>query len=78
MNALELCMYARGLESPHHTLGQMYLLGEVSERDRALFDEVSVHTIPDDPHLPSAILDRIRAAFGARPRGRQARSTVSG
>lgn len=78
MNALELCMYARGLEGPQHTLGQMFLIGEVSDRDQALFDEVDVQTIPDDAYMPSAILDRIRAAFAHKPRGRQPRSTVSG
>lgn len=78
MNALELCMYARGLESSHHELGRIFLLGGVSERDQALFDDVDVETIPDDSHLPSAILDRIRAAFASRPRARTPRTTVSG
>jgi serine/threonine protein kinase len=78
MNALELCMYARGLEDTHRSLGQMFLLGDVSERDQALFDEVSVETISDDAFLPSAIIDRVRAAAVARPRTRQPRSTVSG
>ena len=78
MNALELCMYARGLESWHHTLGQMFLIGNVSERDAALFDEVNVVAIPGDANLPGAILDRIRAAVTARPRTRKPRTTVSG
>ena len=77
MNALELCMYARGLESAHYRLGQMFLIGDVSERDQILFEDVSVETIPDDPGLPSAILDRVRAAFVAKPR-RPSRTTVSG
>lgn len=78
MNALELCMYARGLEGPQHAVGRLYLLGELSDRDQALFDDAGVETIPDDAHMPSAILDRIRAAFAARPRARQPRTTVSG
>ncbi len=78
MNALELCMYARGLEGPQHAVGRLYLLGELSERDQALFDDAGVETIPDDAYMPSAILDRIRAAFATRPRARQPRTTVSG
>jgi CheY-like chemotaxis protein len=78
MNALELCMYARGLESWHHALGEMFLIGEVSPRDAALFDEVNVHSIPEDKNLPHAFIDRIRAAVNARPRARPSRTTISG
>ena len=78
MNAFELCMYARGLGSEHHTVGQLCLIGDVSDRDQALFDEANVQTIPDDASLPGAILERIRAAFAARPRARNTRTTVSG
>ncbi|HEY5927500.1 MAG TPA: hypothetical protein VIV11_37705 [Kofleriaceae bacterium] len=78
MNALELCMYARGLEDDHYKLGQMFLIGNVSERDQMLFSDVNVETIPDDAQLPGAILARIRAAYAAKPRTRQPRTTVSG
>src|SRR5262249_46861428 len=44
MNALELCMYARGLEGGARS--QMFLIGEVSERDRALFADAQVPFIP--------------------------------
>jgi CheY-like chemotaxis protein len=78
MNALELCMYARGLESDHVTLGQMFLIGDVSDRDQALFADVNIQLIANDLSLPNTILDHVRAAFTSKPRGRTARSTVSG
>jgi CheY-like chemotaxis protein len=78
MNALELCMYARGLESWHHALGEMFLIGEVSPRDAVLFDEVNVQSIPEDQNLPNAFIDRIRASVTARPRTRPSRTTISG
>ncbi|HEY5945345.1 MAG TPA: hypothetical protein VIV40_07635 [Kofleriaceae bacterium] len=78
MNALELCMYARGLESAHHVLGQMYLIGEVSARDQVLFDQVNVGTLPDDAALPQAIIDRIRAASSSGPRPSRPPTTISG
>jgi DNA-binding response OmpR family regulator len=76
MNAFELCMYARG----HDTLdlSELVLIGTVSDRDRALFSDARVTFIPDDPNLPSAILDRVRAAFTERRRARHPRTTVSG
>ena len=76
MNALELCMYARGLESGSRS--QMFLIGSVSDRDKALFAEVSVPFIPDDASLPNAILERIRTAVTERPRVRKPRTTISG
>ncbi len=78
MNALELCMYARGLASDTHALGHMFVIGEVSERDQHLFDAAYVQTIPDDAQLPGAIIDVLRAALTARPRTRKPRTTVSG
>jgi hypothetical protein len=75
MNALELCMYARGLDG-HRS--QMYLVGSVSDRDRALFTEARVPFIPDDGQLPLAILDYVRAAAVEPQRRRKARTTVSG
>jgi hypothetical protein len=77
MNAFELCMYARGLAGPEGPFGQLFVLGNVSERDRSLFD-LDVEIISDDARLPGAILDRIRGALGPRPRSRRLRSTVSG
>jgi hypothetical protein len=56
----------------------MFLIGELSDRDAALFEEVNVQAIPDDANLPGAILDRIRAAMAARPPARKPRTTVSG
>jgi serine/threonine-protein kinase len=73
MNALELCMYARGLPDGH---GQMCLIGAVSERDRALLTDAEV--IPDDLALASAILDRVRTAVQERSRVQRSRSKVTG
>jgi len=76
MNALELCMYARGLEGGSRS--QMVLIGEVSDRDKLLFADASVQFIPDDGSLPNAMLERVRQAFAERPRTRKPRTTVSG
>jgi PleD family two-component response regulator len=76
MNALELCMYARGLEAGSRS--QMILVGSVSERDQALFADAQVQFIPDDGALANTILDRVRLAFAQRPAGRSKRVTVSG
>ena len=76
MNALELCMYARGLEDMSR--GELVLVGDVSPADRALFEGVNVPFIPDGPALPNAILDRVRRAVAERPRARKPRTTISG
>ena len=78
MNALELCMYARGHDALHVT--ELVLIGSVSERDAALLTGMRVTFIPDDANLASAILDRVRAAVTERRRaGRtRSRSTVTG
>ncbi len=76
MNALELCMYARGLEGGHRS--QMILVGDVSDRDKALFADASVQFISDDGLLSNAVLERVRQAFSERPRTRKPRTTVSG
>jgi serine/threonine protein kinase len=75
MNALELIMYARGLVGER---SQMFLIGTVSERDRAMFEEVQVPFIADDDNLPHAILQRVRLAVADRPRFRTPRTTISG
>ena len=76
MNALELCMYARGLEDTAR--GELCLIGEVSDRDRAPFDAANVPFLPDDGDLPNAILERVRRAVAVRPRARKPRTTISG
>ncbi len=79
MNALELCMYARGLESCHHTLGDIYLIGDVSPGDLNLFDGANVQVLDDDDNLPSVFIDRIRSALASsRTRTRKSRTTISG
>jgi CheY-like chemotaxis protein len=77
MNALELCMYARGL--PNNDAGsQLVVIGAVSDKDRALFAGANVAFIADDDDLANAILDRVRTAVADVPRKRKPRSTVSG
>jgi CheY-like chemotaxis protein len=74
MNALELCMYARGLEGD---LGSLILVGEISARDRAMFAE-NIQFIPEDGQLAATILERVRDVATQPPRRRRARITVSG
>ena len=76
MNALELCMYARGLDHDHDA--QLILVGAVGERDRALFASASVSFIPDDGELANALLDKVRTTIHETPRRRKSRSTISG
>jgi CheY-like chemotaxis protein len=75
MNALELCMYACGLEGGS---GQMCVIGNVTERDRTLFAEMNVPYVLEDSQLPNAILKLVRDAIAQRPRSRRPHSTVSG
>jgi serine/threonine protein kinase len=76
MNAYELCMYARGLETEHNA--QLVLIGETAERDRALFADAAVPCLPEDSQLGSAVLDWVRSAVLDPPRRRRPRTTVSG
>jgi serine/threonine protein kinase len=76
MNAYELCMYARGLETEHNA--QLVLIGETAERDRALFADAAVPCLPEDNQLGTAVLDRVRSAVLDPPRRRRPRTTISG
>jgi serine/threonine protein kinase len=76
MNAYELCMYARGVEVDQRA--QLILIGELTERDRALFANAQVTCLADDHLLGSVVLDRVRTATEAPHRRRRSRSTVSG
>ncbi|MBX3156257.1 MAG: hypothetical protein KF773_09685 [Deltaproteobacteria bacterium] len=76
MNALELCMYARGLETEHDA--HLVVIGAVSDRDRAVFGEHGASIVPDDTELANAVLEHVRAIASATPRRRKPRSTVSG
>jgi serine/threonine protein kinase len=76
MNAYELCMYARGLETEQGT--QLVLIGELTGRDRVLFAGAQVPCIPTDIQLGSAVLDRVRNAAKEPPRRRRLRTTISG
>jgi serine/threonine protein kinase len=77
MNALELCMYARSLESTVRT--QLVLLGEVEQRDQAVLDRSNVTYIDDDQQTADALLDLVRraaATIAMSPRSK--RTTISG
>jgi len=76
MNALELIMYARGLEADVRP--QLVLIGGISERDRALFENAQAPAIPDDPQLASNVIDRVRLVAAESPRRRKPRTTISG
>jgi CheY-like chemotaxis protein len=75
MNAIELCMYARGLES--EVQPQIAILGEVQDRDRALLASSAVTAIPRTIGLANAVIERVRRAAAAGPRRRKPR-TISG
>jgi CheY-like chemotaxis protein len=76
MNALELCMYARGLQIDQ--LARLVVIGEVSSRDRALFADAEVRFIADDNRLAVAILEQVRSIVAEPPARRRPRSTISG
>jgi CheY-like chemotaxis protein len=77
MNALELCMYARGLEADDHS--QLVVIGSVSERDRSLFSDAAVPFIADDANLARAVLERVRTTAAEEPRKkRKPKRTISG
>jgi eukaryotic-like serine/threonine-protein kinase len=75
MNALELCMYTRGLESDQQP--QIVLLGEVAERERPMFATANAHVLATDDHLADAVINRVRAT-AVEPQRRRKRTTVSG
>ena len=75
MNALELCMYARGLEVEH--AAQLVVIGAVSAKDRSMFAS-GVQFVPDDAQLALTILDRVRTCATTPQRRRKPRSTISG
>jgi CheY-like chemotaxis protein len=76
MNALELCMYARGM--PSGTRSRLVVLGDLSDRDRALLAESAVTALAADGDLANAILDEVRTSAREQPKRRKARTTVSG
>ncbi|HEU4728708.1 MAG TPA: hypothetical protein VFT22_12480 [Kofleriaceae bacterium] len=76
MNAYELCMYARGLETEQRA--RLVLVGEANERDRALFSDAEVAYLPENDQLGSAVLEAVRSTVEEPPRRRRPRTTVSG
>ncbi len=75
MNALELCMYARGIDADPQP--QLVLIGDLPERDRALFAEAAVPSIPESHALPNEVIDRVRR-LAAVPERRRKPRTISG
>lgn len=76
MNALELCMYARGLRVEQQS--KLVVVGDISEKDAPAFAAAGVTTIPDDDQLADAMIARVRAVAAESPRRRKPRTTVSG
>jgi CheY-like chemotaxis protein len=76
MNALELCMYARGLETEHAM--QLVIVGAISERDRSLLTDATISFVPDDRNLAAALVERVRQAAATPSRRRRPRRTISG
>jgi CheY-like chemotaxis protein len=75
MNALELCMYARGIDADPQP--QLVLIGDLPERDRALLAAADVPSIPESHALPNEVIDRVRHLV-AVPRRRTKPRTISG
>jgi len=76
MNALELCMYARGIDPDAQP--QLVLIGDLSDRDRPLFAEAAVPSIPETLALPNEVIDRVRRTAAVPPRRRKPRRTITG
>jgi CheY-like chemotaxis protein len=76
MNALELCMYTRGLA--HGARCELVAIGNVGPREQPAFDAARVAFIADDGKLANAVLDCVRATANAAPRRRTKSSTISG
>jgi len=76
MNALELCMYARGLDRARRPA--FVLIGDVSSTDRALLGETEIAILARDYRLPDALLDTLRTATRAPSRRRGSRNSVAG
>jgi serine/threonine-protein kinase len=69
MNALELCMYARGLDAGDgESRGSWFLIGDISERDRAVLAAGAVRFMAEDARLSDSILDVVREAASNPPR----------
>jgi|GEM_PF-1436898 len=75
MNALELVMFARGLEESVHAT--LVVLGKVSERDTAVFAQFGARLLGTPVRLGDAVAEIVRAVAAA-PRLGQARRTVTG
>lgn len=77
MNALELVMYARGLETDRRA--RIVLVGDIADRERALFAQAGVAVIARD-QVAHAVLDLVRDAVSSTEtaRRRRPRKTISG
>lgn len=75
MNALELVMFARGLEESVHAT--LVVVGEVNARDHAVFAQFGARLIGNPARLGDAVAEIVRTA-AATPRLGQARRTITG
>jgi serine/threonine protein kinase len=77
MNALELVMYARGLETDTHA--RIVLVGEIADGERGLFASAAV-SIVGRADVADAVLDQVRTAVVSTEaaRRRRPRRTITG
>lgn len=75
MNALELCMYARGIEA--EAPPQLVLIGSVADADRALFAGADVPLIAETPAAAPDVIEWVRRVAALEPKRRKPR-TISG
>ena len=76
MNALELCMYARGIAAEAQP--QLVLIGNLTERDRALFADAAVPSIPESLALANEVMGHVRRVAAVPQRRRGKPRTISG
>ncbi|HWO26219.1 MAG TPA: response regulator [Kofleriaceae bacterium] len=75
MNALELCMYARGIDADPQP--ELVLIGDLPERDRAVLAAADVSSLPESHTLPNEVIECVRR-LAAVPQRRTKPRTVSG
>ena len=75
MNALELVMYARGLETDRHA--RIVLVGDIADKDRPLFASAAVSIVGRE-QVANAVLDQVRDAAAATAKPRRPRKSVVG
>jgi hypothetical protein len=54
------------------------VVGDITEKDASAFAAADVSILPDDAHLPEAMIARVRSIAVESPRRRKPRTTVTG